>query len=304
MNIVSFSLQLACVSTLTVGAAAQVDGVLGGCPGGQLVAHGRASVEFVPNPCWTFETDDGSTYSLLGFEHTLLTCPGVTGTLAGCIDPQPGHECGNHSFIQVRHFQPDTFEVHGTSHFLAVEGGCWAFVADDGTPYEPGGAPPEMLVDGATGLLTAISLPCVGTTCQVGAFVQVVSFVSATHWTDLGAGLSGSTTPVLRGEGQLAAGQTVTLTLTEASPSAVACLVVGFVAVDLPFRGGVLVPAFQPPHGLVMALATDLTGSMTISQLWPAGVPAGLPLFAQYWIADSGGPSAFSASNAVRATTK
>ena len=40
-----------------------------------------------------------------------------------------------------------------------------------------------------------------------------------------------------------------------------------------------------------------------IAGRWPTGMPGGLTVYFQYWIADSGGPIGFSASNAISGTT-
>jgi hypothetical protein len=63
------------------------------------------------------------------------------------------------------------------------------------------------------------------------------------------------------------------------------------------------VPAFEPPLGLVLVLASDASGGLGLASPWPPGVPAGLELYLQCWVADSGGPSGFSASQALQGTT-
>ena len=60
----------------------------------------------------------------------------------------------------------------------------------------------------------------------------------------------------------------------------------------------------QFPLGIfAVALGTTTTGELVINDIWPAGVPAGVAFYLQYWIEDTGGPFGFSASNALVGTT-
>jgi hypothetical protein len=47
----------------------------------------------------------------------------------------------------------------------------------------------------------------------------------------------------------------------------------------------------------------DGTGDQSVLFTVPAGLPAGLSLVFQHWIADPAGPLGWSASNAVKGTT-
>ncbi|MGQ0553760.1 MAG: hypothetical protein ACT4PU_11150 [Planctomycetota bacterium] len=121
-------------------------------------------------------------------------------------------------------------------------------------------------------------------------------------WQNLGHGLAGVYgVPPLVGLGTLVPGSAFTLSLVDAQELAPAFLVVGFSAGYFPFKGGVLVPSFIPSAYFV-PLSTGPTGRIILSGLWPSGLPSGLELFLQYWIADAAGPAGFSASNAVSAT--
>jgi hypothetical protein len=122
-------------------------------------------------------------------------------------------------------------------------------------------------------------------------------------WANLGFGLAGvAGAPHLAGLGLLAAGTRVGIALSGAAPSAPSYLVVGAAAVELPFAGGTLVPAFEAPLGVLLPLATDASGGWSLQASWPAGLPAGLSLWFQAWTLDATAPVGKSASNALRAT--
>lgn len=115
-------------------------------------------------------------------------------------------------------------------------------------------------------------------------------------WTDLGfakPGVNGA--PHLAGVGPLTPGSANQLVLTHAKPSAVAMLVIGLSTVNLPFSGGTLVPA----PALVVPLATNAAGSLSLTANWPAGSPSGLTLRLQYWIQDPAATFGLSASNGL-----
>ncbi|HZM00326.1 MAG TPA: integrin alpha [Planctomycetota bacterium] len=119
-------------------------------------------------------------------------------------------------------------------------------------------------------------------------------------WNGLGHGLPGSLgLPSLWGEGLLGGGTTLLLRLTSTYAAAPVAIIVGLSAIDAPFKGGVLVP--QP--ALIVSLVADATGQLQLATTWPAGVPAGVELFLQAWIADASGPAGFTASSGIRAVT-
>ena len=121
------------------------------------------------------------------------------------------------------------------------------------------------------------------------------------EWTDLGNGLAGTggVTPLLVGTGTLFAGTPVTLTLSNALPSSQAFLFIGLSQVNLPFKGGTLVPS---PDFLVPGLPINVSGELLIATNWPA-VASGTAIYFQYWVIDSGGPNGASASNGLVGTT-
>ena len=134
-------------------------------------------------------------------------------------------------------------------------------------------------------------------------FVVILTPPVADVWSNLGFALAGgSGPPQLAGQGALVPGAHVSLSLTHALPNAPLLLVAGLSAVQLPFKGGVMVPAFQAPQGLIVPLATNGAGALTLAGTWSAAVPSGTTLYAQGWLPDAGAVAGFAASNAVSAT--
>ena len=78
-----------------------------------------------------------------------------------------------------------------------------------------------------------------------------------------------------------------------------ATLVLGLSELQLPFKGGVLVPA---PDVLVSGLVTDASGNWAASFTWPSGVPTGLALTFQAWLPDPAAVAGLAASDGLRAT--
>ena len=119
-------------------------------------------------------------------------------------------------------------------------------------------------------------------------------------WIDLGGALAGQAgSPALAGTGPLSSGSPVQLSLTAAKPFALSTLVVGLGTVNVPFKGGVMVPNLD----LTFTLTTDFFGKSSFGGVWPAGIPSGFTTYFQWWIQDAGGPKGFAASNAVSGTT-
>jgi hypothetical protein len=130
------------------------------------------------------------------------------------------------------------------------------------------------------------------------ASLLVSDLVFTPYWSALGGGLAGvAGTPALSGDGILQPGQLVELQLASAAPAAPTVLVAGFGEVNVPFKGGLLVPS---PDLLVHGLITSAAGGLQLTSPWPAGVPAGTSIVMQAWIADVAGPQGWSASNAAQ----
>ncbi len=120
-------------------------------------------------------------------------------------------------------------------------------------------------------------------------------------WTDLAQGLAGAGgVPVLSGAGTLTSTCDLQLQLRDAAPDAPTFLVAGFSEVSVPFKGGVLVPSVDVVLG---GLLTDTVGDLLFLDALPAGLPAGTTLVFQHWLVDASGPSGFTASNGLSATT-
>jgi FG-GAP-like repeat len=135
---------------------------------------------------------------------------------------------------------------------------------------------------------------------EVGQNILVLEHnnTPASPWVNLGLGLAGRLgLPTLTGLGPLTAGSSVTITLSGALPGRPATMVVGFVELLAPFKGGTLVP--KP--ALMIPMVTDPAGQIVLPATWPAGVPGGVSVWMQDWISDPGGPHGLSASNGLKA---
>ena len=184
-----------------------------------------------------------------------------------------------------------------------------ARVSADGVVLDPAGialaaAPeveiqPEFLTT-AGGTLLAVSKLRMDDPAT-GVFRLGIHGADAPTWFDLGGGTSGAFgMPALTGEGTLAAGTTVTLTLESAPPTELTLLWVSTTSTPLPFFGG-LIHAF--PEDLGVLLTTDGTGAVVAGGTWPAGIPAGTNLWFQFLVRDLTMPGEIVLSNALRATT-
>ncbi|MFT7462686.1 MAG: endonuclease I [Pseudohongiellaceae bacterium] len=122
-----------------------------------------------------------------------------------------------------------------------------------------------------------------------------------TPWTDLGFALAGITgEPTLDGLGLFASDTTYTVSLANGNPSSLAVLFLGTIAAPVPFKGGQLVPI---PFIQAISLGTDSSGELELVGVLPPGLPAGLDLVLQYWIADGAAVAGASASNGLKGTT-
>ncbi|MGQ0552799.1 MAG: DUF7948 domain-containing protein [Planctomycetota bacterium] len=114
-------------------------------------------------------------------------------------------------------------------------------------------------------------------------------------WRVLGGGLVGSTeVPYLAGKGDLTPGSPARLSVRGAKPLATAMLVAGLPAIEIPFKGGTMVP--NPT--VLLPLATTATGGLDLPFAWPSA-PPGISLYVQFWIQDPGAFAGWSASNAL-----
>lgn len=135
---------------------------------------------------------------------------------------------------------------------------------------------------------------------RVGTTWSSVLPAEPNAWTDVGfakPGISGA--PHFVGTGPLTANSTNTVTLTNAKPQTTAMLILGASAWNAPFMGGYLVPA----PTILLPMTTNASGSVTLQSTWPAGVPAGTPIFLQYWIEDPAATLGLAASNGLLGTS-
>lgn len=140
----------------------------------------------------------------------------------------------------------------------------------------------------------------IGPLPDIPAALNVLGNIVQGFWTNLGNGLSGLLgVPDLAASGPLTEGSLVELTLTNAFPVGPTNLIAGLAQINAPFKGGVLVPS---PDILVLGLPV-FVGKSEFSFTFPAGVPSGTELIFQHWVSDPSGPSGFSASNAMMATS-
>jgi hypothetical protein len=121
----------------------------------------------------------------------------------------------------------------------------------------------------------------------------------ALPWSDLDQGLAGSLgLPVLAGAGTLGPTTISFIALARLLPGTTVFLIVGFSSVSLPFKGGLLVPTptylFPLPTG---------PGKLLLPVHMRSGVPSGVELIMQAWLADPAGPSGFAASNGLSGIT-
>lgn len=184
-------------------------------------------------------------------------------------------------------------------------------------PTTPAVVPPDILV--VTFSFKVLTSACVSLTPSVGTFgktrvigtvpgVEITGVISGAvslevpgAWVDLGNGLpgTGGLEPAIVGEGNLLDCEPATLIMTDALPNTMSFLVVGQNAINLPVKGGVLVPDLD----LIFGVSSGPTGAVTLSGSVPPGLPAGLTTYFQYWFVDAGATQGFSASNALSATT-
>ena len=115
---------------------------------------------------------------------------------------------------------------------------------------------------------------------------------------DLGGALAGSNGyPIQLASGTLVAGQPFAFQLQSGPLSGAAWHIVGFSALNAPFKGGTLIPALNLING---PFPLTPAGALTLAGNWPAG-GSGLTLWVQFWMPNGGGPAGFVASSGVRA---
>lgn len=115
-------------------------------------------------------------------------------------------------------------------------------------------------------------------------------------WFDLGFAKQGTNgLPVLDGVGPLTAISENALRIRNAKENASVDLWFGLVPVYAPFKGGTFVPLPQ----FKITLVVDGNGELDLPFTWPAGVPAGVELYWQGWVADAGATKGLAATNGL-----
>lgn len=107
------------------------------------------------------------------------------------------------------------------------------------------------------------------------------------------AGAAGA--PFLFGAGPLQIGSAFTISVHHGAPSTPGFVVLGLTALNLPFKGGVLVP--QPDR--IYPVVLDAAGGLAATATWPHGVPAAPPMLLQAWMLDATAPAGYSATNGL-----
>lgn len=132
-------------------------------------------------------------------------------------------------------------------------------------------------------------------TGYIGA-AYVIQLIEPITFLDLGWPLMGvNGLPQLVATGTPLPGKLLQLALSHGKPGATGALILGATQMQMPFKGGMLVPY---PDAL-LPVSTDALGSATLSGAWPAGVPSGAIIAMQWWTADGAGVKGFAASNAI-----
>lgn len=90
------------------------------------------------------------------------------GILSGCAGSGQRVDYGEGSYA-----------ISGTMQKTNLEGGCWVFVADDGTRFEISGAGVDRLFeDGLHADLVVKDMPDANSICMVGKVLRLVAIVS------------------------------------------------------------------------------------------------------------------------------
>ena len=184
-------------------------------------------------------------------------------------------------------------------------------------PTTPAAVPPSLVVASfrfqvlGTGYVSLLpSVGAFGKTRVIGVVpgVEVTGTISEPvcvgipgMWTDLGNGLAGTggLVPVLTGSGALICEDLTLYSLSDALPGALCYYVLGISTLNLPFKGGVIVPTLD----IIIPLIVPPSGEIVFGFPWPVGIPPGVSLYYQYWIRDPGGVFGFAVSNGLQSTT-
>jgi len=127
------------------------------------------------------------------------------------------------------------------------------------------------------------------------------TYPASSPFTDLGHSKPGTNGyPILLADGTLQPGDPMSIALTNGLPLHNASLVLGFSQVNVPFKGGTMIPAVDL---LITPLPMDATGSVTLVALWPSAIPAGFTFYLQFWFKDAGATLNEAGSSGLRVVT-
>jgi hypothetical protein len=151
--------------------------------------------------------------------------------------------------------------------------------------------------DGRTDLIVGSAEDIILTDTGLDGIAYVFTLCPPFDW--LGEGLDGAgPAPLLWATGTLQPASAGSFVLDDALPSTTTALVVGLTQIAAPFKGGVMVPDNDL---LLLGLPVDATGRHELPFVWPSSA-SGLTVYLQHWVTDAGGPSGYSASNALQAS--
>ncbi|MHC5212801.1 MAG: FG-GAP repeat domain-containing protein, partial [Planctomycetota bacterium] len=118
-------------------------------------------------------------------------------------------------------------------------------------------------------------------------------------WTPLTKGLAGTNgIPRQLGTGTLESFAPYEFTLRDARESSFVLYFVGVAQLNVPFKGGTMVPDPLLP---ALLFETDPAGTLALSGAWPPGASGGT-IVLQFWVIDPAGPLNYAASNALSAS--
>jgi len=120
-------------------------------------------------------------------------------------------------------------------------------------------------------------------------------------WFEFGNGLPGTLgVPHLHGSGAIVGGNDVTVTLDNGIPMTNGLMLVGLQASKVPFKQGFI---YVYPYDVLLPVATDTSGSWSLTAPWRVGLPEGFRLNLQVLLPDPAAPKGVALSNGLRAAT-
>ena len=121
-------------------------------------------------------------------------------------------------------------------------------------------------------------------------------------FTELGFALPGfgGLAPAMEWNGSMVADSFGQVDFSDARPSTLGLVFVGYAPGAMAFAGGTFVPF---PYAAFTPFVTNGAGTASVGYHWPAGVPSDLTLYVQSWLVDADAPAGFSATEAWQLVT-